>query len=203
MHELLNMTTYSQQLVESMINRAKLQRSKIIPVSAFLDTGSEPNLGPFPQYNIIIEDEPIEDVIESMERPPRRHVKTAPLVDTLQKTLSTSQENLRRLKAALEGPQIVGGTSSIFGSSSFYQENSQFVEDNVVPFQEVTIHPESAVPPGGDAPVPTFARPAFKVLDLNRTRDQLTMKAMLVEETRLLKKLQQVDAAIRRNKLDL
>lgn len=196
------MTTYSQELVEMMLNRAKLQRAKLIPVSSFVDTGKESNYGPFPQYNIIMEDEPIEELVESMERPGRRHVQTGPLVAELKQILAKSKDNLSRLKMALEGPQIVG-SRSMFGSSSFYQEHSQFVEDNVIPFQEVTIHPESSAPPGGDAPVVAFGRTEFKILDLNRTKDQLTLKTMLAEEKRLLKRLQKVDSAIRNGRVDL
>ncbi len=203
---LRNMTTYSQELVEMMINRVKLIRSKVIPASSFGQSMSEPNLGPFPQYNIIMEDEPIEEVIDSMERPARRHVKTGPIVEELKKILATSKDNLMRLQNALQGPLTVGAaslTSRLFGGSSFYQDHSQFVEDNVVPFQEVTIHPESAAPRGGDAPVVAFGRKIFQILDLNRTKDMMVSKGLLAEETRILQKLKQVDAIIRRNKLDL
>lgn len=195
-----NMTGYSQNLVELMINRLTLQRKSLLPTS-FGQILSEPNIGPFPQYNIIMEDTPIEDLISSLERPPRRHVNTAHIRSELERMLVKSKDNYRRLTRALDSPSLRAKKSLMNLFSSFYQQNSQYTEDNVVPFQEITIHPESATPRGGDAPVVFRGRPAFQILDLNKTKDDITLKLMEAEELRMVKRLEKIDTVIRRNKI--
>jgi hypothetical protein len=185
----------TQRIVNATIARAKLVRSGFIP-SSFLSfdlTGSEPNYGPFPQYNILFEDQPIDDFYEAQtrQREPKFKSRISRDLDIM---LSSTQQLYERLRTAIKGPITASRIASQLSSfakkslvSSFYEDHEQFIENNPAPFQEITIHAESAIPAGGDAPaMPRWASP---LLDLNRTADGMTYKLLEAEEQLLLKQL--------------
>jgi hypothetical protein len=185
----------TSKIVDAAIARAKLVRSGLIPSSflAFDMIGSEPNYGPFPQYNVLFEDQPIDDFYEAQRRQREPKYKSEISTD-LDMMLSRTQELYERLRTALKGPMTSLSVSSQIllnakqsHASSFYEDHEQFIENNPSPFQEITIHAESAIPTGGDAPA--MPRWAFKLLDLNRTADATTYTLLDAEERLLLKKL--------------
>ena len=205
MHSMRNMTTYFDQLVESMIKRVKLSREGIIPTS-FASLNTEPNIGPFPQYNIIVEDQPIEDVIEKQEHvSPRKF--TSPIREELAQLLGKAKHDYNRVRTALENPRISQATKSFateikdsilkMQPSSFYEDHEQYIEKNTVPFQEITIHPESLVPEGGNAPVKLFGRGSSPLLNLNRTSESITLTLLESAELVMLKILETMDKATR------
>jgi hypothetical protein len=186
----------TQRSVESAIDRSKLVRRGYIPSSflTFGRSGSEPNYGPFPQYNIIFEDEPIDDYFDSISRQKRPRYRSRISKD-LDEILKKTGQLYERLRTAVSGPLVSNpmkskSTSSFANNSlvsSFYEDHEQFIERNTLPFQEITIHAESAVPAGGDAPA--MPKAAMRLLDLNRTVDRMTDKLLEAEEQALLKQL--------------
>ena len=184
---LFNQTTV---IVEAAISRTKLVRSGFIPSSfvSFGMTGSEPNYGPFPQYNIMFEDQPIEDFYGALVRQRIPNYKSS-ITGDLENILARTRGLYERLRTAVQGP-VAAKNSKAFSASSFYEDHEQFIENNPVPFQEITVHAESAVPAGGDAPA--MARSAFKLLDLNRSIDDMTYKLLDTEEKLLIKQLKSI-----------
>jgi hypothetical protein len=191
-------------LVQSVINRSKLIKRNLIP-SSFLSgppsLAREPNYGPFPQYNILFEDEPISDFYDSKIRNTPSHYKSGTTSGLLQ-MLQKSKSLYERLRTAIQDPATAQKNKGFMSSakdamintmpSSFYEDHEQFIEKNIVPFQEITIHEESAVPEGGSAPV--MPPDLSQLLDLNRTMDKMAFKLLETEERVLLK---QVDKILR------
>ena len=194
LNAMIHLANKIESLIEAAIARAKLVRRGFIP-SSFLTfgmTGSEPNYGPFPQYNILFEDQPIDDFYESLVRQRTSKYKSM-ITGDLDAILSRTSRMYERLRTAVQGPlgsKPFAKTSSQSAASSFYEDHEQFIENNPVPFQEITIHAESAVPAGGDAPA--MPRAAFKLLDLNRTIDDMTYKLLETEEQVLIKQLEAI-----------
>lgn len=182
------------KLSKFVIDKIKLQRFPRI--SSFLQgvslTGQEPNIGPFPQYNIIVEDEPIEDVIDRLSKH-KRHYKSG-IRDELVVMLNNATADLIRITAHIDNPRrkqmssASGRVSGALGATaeSLLQAHEQFVENNPAPYQVITVHPESLTPEGGDAPVMPQLQSPFKILDLNNTMDTMTLEILDKAEDAML-----------------
>ena len=191
-------------LVTTVINKNKLKRNGWIP--SFLQTkgsiGTEPNIGPFPQFNFVIEDEPIEDVADHLRRK-RRHYKSR-IHDELVSRLDKATQDLTRLETVLHNPRTLQAGSASYkllkmmvnkpNPESLLQDYEQFVEANAPPYQEIHIHPESLAPEGGDAPI--LPRDPYRFMNLNSTTDTLALTLMSAEEKTLLTQLETIAKGI-------
>ena len=169
-----NLTRKCGNLIESVIADTKLQRANLS--SSFFEMPKEPNYGPFPQYNVIVEDAPMQEMEELIGKKPRRKYKSS-LVSDLERLISEANHEYIRLETLLRNPREIF-TNAIPGQEalnsmrtklnpfSLFQDHEQYIESNIVPFQEITIHPESAVPKDGFS-----STEKWPLLDLNRTMD--------------------------------
>ena len=180
------------ELSKFVIDKIKLQRFPRI--SSLLQgvslTGQEPNIGPFPQYNIIVEDEPIEDVIDRLSKH-KRHYKSG-IRDELVAMLNNATADLIRITAHIENPrrkQMSSASGRLATAQSLLQAHEQFVENNPAPYQVITVHPESLTPEGGDAPVMPQLKSPFKILNLNNTMDTMTLEILDKAEDAMLETL--------------
>lgn len=173
------------------INDLKLGRKGFV-ISFMEAPFSEPNIGPFPQYNIIFEDEPVEELLIRSSGNARKY--KSPTRDRLVSLLNHSVSQLVRSQSLFLNPRTESRKSLLnkvkAAGASFLQDYEQFVESNVAPFQEIFIKAESVAPRGGDAPVVPPSKP--RILDVNRTAEMLELKALWVEEKSLLKQLQKI-----------
>ena len=186
-----------------MTNKAKLSRRGFI--SSLGERFSEPNIGPYPQYNIIVEDEPIEKFVAHASHPKRRY--KSGIRSELVRMLEKSKTDLVRLQTVLENPRSKQAGAPLAGLSkwkhalkspgSLIQDHEQFIEDNESPYQEIHVHPESVVPEGGDAPIKKRPRLAF--LNLNRTVEDMELKLLGTVEDALLKKLETIAVKLSSN----
>ena len=174
-----------KRLADKAVAVMKLGRMRLVP--SFLQKALivEPNIGPFPQYNIIVEDESMDDYVTSVSSQTKRKYHSSArrkLVELLQ----NSTNDLVRIQTLLLNPRTQKAASLIWKKigSSFMQDHEQFVEDNAAPYQEIIVHPESRVPRGGDAPI--SASGAIKLLDLDRTAEMMQLRLLLPDETKLL-----------------
>ncbi len=178
-------------LTEVAINDLKLGRKGF--VSSLLEAPfSEPNIGPFPQYNIIFEDEPVEELITGNRGNGRKY--RSQTRERLIGLLENSTTQLIRSQSLFLNPRTESRKSLMnkvkAAGASFLQDYEQFVESNVVPYQEVFIKTESVAPTGGDAPVVPAMKP--RILDVNRTAEMMELKALGAEEKLLLKQVQRI-----------
>jgi hypothetical protein len=117
--------------------------------------------------------------------------------------LQESQSLYERLRTAVMDPvnakkmkrKISATKQAVLGRSpsSFYEDHEQFIERNTNPFQEITIHEESVVPEGGNAPVKQTG--PVMLLDLNRTADAIAFQLLEKGEKSLLKDLDKLLAS--------
>lgn len=179
--------------MESAISETKLERANL---SSFFELPKEPNYGPFPQYNIVIEDSSLETITDLIGPKERRKYKSS-LESTLRKLLDEAQHELVRLqtvvmnprkafKSAIPGMEEINKLRTKLNPFSLFQDHEQYIEPNVAPFQEITVHPESAVPEGSQA---FDSGPVMNILDLNKTLDLSELGMLEVAETVLEKKL--------------
>jgi hypothetical protein len=172
------------------IDMAKLGRTGLFSSLLQAPMG-EPNIGPFPQYNIIFEDEPIDELLSSTGGMNRKYQSAhrKHLVDLLNRSV----KQLARTQAILLNPRSQTEKSVLNqarAATSFLQDYEQFVEHNVAPYQQIFIKEEAATPVGGDAPIISLAKP--RILDVNRTAEILELKALEAEEKRILKVLRKI-----------
>lgn len=181
-------------VTESAIVDVKLARKNY--VSSFIQAPmTEPNTGPFPQYNIIFEDVPVEALMLSGHS---RKYKSR-IRNQLVELLNSSTKQLARSQSLFQNPRTESQSSLMNQAKaavSFLQDYEQFVEENSAPFQEIFIKAESLAPTGGDAPVIPPVKP--RILDVNRTAELLELKALQVEEKVMLKSLQSIASKILR-----
>ncbi len=159
---------------------------------------TEPNTGPFPQFNINFEDEPMEAVMAEMSKPKRKYKSW--IRDDLVSLLTNSTQDLVRLQQYVKNPRTVASKSTLNklkAAASFLQDYEQFVQVNQAPFQEISVHAESITPPGGDAPI--VPRMAPILLDVNRTMNMMELKLLKEEEKQLLKRLKKIAKKLSRN----
>jgi hypothetical protein len=175
-----------QDLQQTVINRVKLSRPGVF--SSFGETFREPNFGPFPQYNIEIEDVPIEEQLRSL--PPERRYESSTR-STLVRLLENSTNELVRLQTVVQNPRSKKNSSPKWAlvKGSFFQDHEQYIEDNPPPFQEIIIHPESVVPDGGNAPLTPATLSKTQILNLNATADNLELTALMAQEVAMMKTL--------------
>jgi hypothetical protein len=168
----------------------KLGRTGLFP--SFLEAPMiEPNIGPFPQYNIIFEDEPMEDLIATLHRTPRTYKSS--LREKLVKELDRANKALIETRSVLVNPRTQAGKSTLNklrAGMSLLQDYEQFVEDNNTPFQEIFIKAASDTPVGGDVDLLSLGNP--KVLDINRTAELLILQTLEVQEALMLNELQKI-----------
>jgi hypothetical protein len=195
-----------ERLVGLVVNKTKLKRAGYIP--SFLQTkgfsvGNEPNMGPYPQYNFIFEDEPFEDVVDHLSKP-RRHYKSN-IRDELVRMLGKSTHDLTHIQTVMLNPRTLQTETPLYKQSrkkyrpdspqSLLQDHEQFIEDNPSPYQEITVHAESLAPEGGNAPV--MPRPPYNFLHLNRTAETMELTLLSTEENSLLKQLEDIAKRIK------
>jgi hypothetical protein len=164
----------------------KLGRPNVF--TSFAQTFSEPNIGPFPQFNIEIEDVPIDQEMPS-SAPTRRYRSL--LKSALVKLLESSTNDLIRLQTVVDNPRSRKATHVRWAPviSSLFQDHEQYIEENPPPFQQIIIHPESFVPEGGNAPLTPSALSRTQILNLNATVDSLQLNALMVQEVAMMKAL--------------
>ena len=102
--------------------------------------------------------------------------------------LTTILVNPRRMSTeAVPGAELLKRMATkVVSPGSLFQDHEQYIEDNVMPFQEITIHPESAVPEGSQA---FDTKSVMKTLDLNKTMDGVELGLLLADEVVMEKKL--------------
>ena len=180
----------------------KLKLARLGLVSAYLEgVFSEPNTGPFPQYNVLFEDEPIEVLASQIAKPARKYQSNAHNV--LAGLLRNSTQELIELEHLLQNPRTLAAKSVInklLGRTSFLQDYEQFVPENDAPYQEIVIHEQSRPVEGGDAPVTSRTPP--KYLDVNRTSDMIELNLLAAEEKRMLKQLEKLAKSLPRLSTD-
>ena len=199
------MTQRYNTLAESLIADVKLERVGFTKDSSFFELPTEPNFGPFPQYNIIVEDSPMENLGDIIGPKDRRKYKSN-LEVVLTNLLAEANHEYTRLQTVVMNPRRLFDTDipgreaintlrtkmnpfslaqqsdypTIPGKNAIFQDHEQFIEENILPFQEITVHPESAVPEGSQA---YDSKSPMNLLDINGTADYFEMGLLLVDET--------------------
>jgi hypothetical protein len=179
----------------------KLKLGRLGLVSSYLEgLFSEPNTGPFPQYNVLFEDEPIDEFASQAAKTTRKYQSAAH--DHLARLLRNSTKELIKLEKWLYNPRTLAAKSIISkaSASSFLQDYEQFVPENTAPYQEIVIHEQSRPVDGGDAPVTPRSSPRY--LDVNRTSDLIELKLLAAEEIRMLKQLERLAGSLPRPSTD-
>lgn len=186
MRSLKNLESQILGLERMVVNKVKLGRKAVF--SSFGELFTEPNIGPFPQFNIQIEDVPIDEQLRST---PVERLYKSPTRSALVQMLKKSTNDLIRLQTIVENPRTKKQSSPKWSKmfSSFFQDHEQYIEENPPPFQQIVIHPESVVPDGGNAPLTPGFLSRTQILNLNATLDDLELKALMTQELVMIKAL--------------